>query len=177
MAREVESVYGLALFEAAEDEGRIEELYKEAEELVKILHNNPDLMKVLAHPDIKTEEKVGLVEKIFKGTTDALFTEVFKLAVEKGHSRYIEKILKVFIDNSMKKLGIGKAEVSSAFLLSDEQKKKVESKLLETTKYRSLDVNYIVDPSLIGGLVIKIGDRVVDSSVKTSLESLRKSLI
>ena len=50
-------------------------------------------------------------------------------------------------------------------------------KLLETTKYSSLDVNYIVDPSLIGGLVIKIGDRVVDSSVKTSLETLRKSLI
>ena len=77
----------------------------------------------------------------------------------------------------MEELKIGRAEVSSAVPLSDIQREKVENKLLETTGFSKLNVNYKVDKTLIGGVVIKIGDRVVDSSVKTSLETLRKSLL
>ena len=58
-----------------------------------------------------------------------------------------------------------------------EQKKAVEEKLLSTTGYRSMEMNYETDESLIGGMVIRIGDRVVDSSIKTKLEVLKKSLL
>ncbi|MCR5149441.1 MAG: ATP synthase F1 subunit delta [Eubacterium sp.] len=177
MAREVESVYGLALFEAAKEEGRLEEHYEEAEAIVKIISANPDFKKVLVHPDIKVEEKLQIIDNAFGGKADEIFSRTMKLAVTKGHSAYIEKILRVFIDRVMEELKIGKADVSSAVPLTEEQKDKVMKKLLQTTGYKKINIHYIVDKTLIGGVIIKIGDRVVDSSVKTSLETMRKSIL
>ena len=60
--------------------------------------------------------------------------------------------------------------------LTDKEKEAVEKRLLETTKYESFVMNFEVDPSLIGGMKIRIGDRVVDSSIKTKLNNMAKSL-
>ena len=60
--------------------------------------------------------------------------------------------------------------------LSEEQKAAVEKRLLETTRYHSFDMDYKVDPSILGGLIIRIEDRVVDSSLKTQLDKLTKQL-
>ena len=72
---------------------------------------------------------------------------------------------------------IGVVKVTSALPLSEDQKKRVEDRLLETTGFVSLEIGYSVDPYLLGGLVIRIGDRVVDSSIKTRLEEIRRDLM
>ena len=68
------------------------------------------------------------------------------------------------------------AHVASAVELKSEQKAMIEQRLLETTEYVEFEMEYSVDPSLIGGLVIRIGDRVVDSSIKTQINELHRSL-
>ena len=73
--------------------------------------------------------------------------------------------------------GIGIAWVSSALPLSDAQKAAVEKKLLETAKYKKMEMHYETDESLIGGMVIRIGDRVVNSSISYKLDSLKRSLL
>ena len=72
---------------------------------------------------------------------------------------------------------IGTADVTSAVELSSAQKTQVKEKLLATTRYVEFEMNYNVDPSLIGGMIIRIGDRVVDSSIKTQLYELKKELL
>ena len=72
---------------------------------------------------------------------------------------------------------IGVVNVTSALPLSEDQKKRVEERLLETTGFVSLEMEYAVDESLLGGLVIRIGDRVVDGSIKTRLEEIRRDLM
>ena len=61
--------------------------------------------------------------------------------------------------------------------LSGEQKAYTVTKLLETTAFVSLEVTYSVDPAILGGLVIRIGDRVVDSSIRTRLGEIRRDLM
>ena len=73
-----------------------------------------------------------------------------------------------------KKIGI--ANVTTAFALSDKQKSDIEKRLLETTQYETFEMNYDVDESLIGGMVIRIKDRVVGCSIKTKLYELSKQL-
>lgn len=68
------------------------------------------------------------------------------------------------------------ARVASAVELKSEQKAMIEQRLLDTTQYVEFEMEYSVDPSLIGGLVIRIGDRVVDSSIKTQINELHRSL-
>ena len=67
--------------------------------------------------------------------------------------------------------------MTTASALSDVQQKEVERKLLETTPYQQMEMHYAIDESLIGGMVIRIGDRVVDSSIKTKLNGLTRQLI
>lgn len=66
--------------------------------------------------------------------------------------------------------------MTSAMELSEAQKEAVEKRLLETTKYVKFEMHYAVDSALIGGMVIRIGDRVVDSSVRTKLNDLAREL-
>ena len=96
----------------------------------------------------------------------------------KGKGRFceIEEILGYFIFKVWEEKKIGVACVTSAIVLSDEQKKAIEAKLLETTSYVEIRTRYEVDESLIGGMVIRIGDRVVDSSVKSKLEKMAREL-
>ena len=81
-----------------------------------------------------------------------------------------------FVDEVKEYRKIGKCTVTVPMELSDEKKKAIENRLLETTEYKSLEISYEIDPSLIGGMQIRIGDRVVDSSVKTRLNDLAHSL-
>lgn len=67
--------------------------------------------------------------------------------------------------------------VTTAVPLKDSQREAVEKRLLETTQYRSMEMHYSVDASLIGGMVIRIGDRVVDSSISTKLNELQRDLL
>ena len=71
---------------------------------------------------------------------------------------------------------MGTAYVDTAVELTEDQKQAVKNKLLATTSYQTFDVYYHVDPTLIGGMVIRIGDRVVDSSVRTKLYDLTREL-
>lgn len=96
--------------------------------------------------------------------------------VEKGRFSKIEEILNYFVDRVHEAEKIGTAEITSAIELSEAQKKAVEDKLLTTTAYKKIIAKYSVDKSLIGGMVIRIGDRIVDSSVKTKLETMARDL-
>ena len=98
------------------------------------------------------------------------------MVVEKGHINSIVSILNYFIKQVKKAKNIGVASVTSAVSLTDSQKADIEKRLIETTHYDSMEIEYKVDKSLIGGLVIRIEDRVVDSSIKTKLEGMSKAL-
>ena len=68
------------------------------------------------------------------------------------------------------------AYVSTATVLSDVQKEKIGARLLEITDFETFEMNYTVDESLLGGMVIRVGDRVVDTSIKNKLKSLSQQL-
>ena len=93
--------------------------------------------------------------------------------VEEGTS---QQIFEFFVDKAKEYKGIGKVKVVSATELSARQKEKLTKRLLETTKYTSFEVDYQIDPALLGGLIIRIEDRVLDSSLKTQIEKLSKGL-
>jgi len=85
--------------------------------------------------------------------------------------------LEYFLSLVKAKQGIGVASVTSAEELSESQKKAVEEKLLATTGFKTMEMSYSVDKSIIGGLVIRIGDRIVDSSIQTRINELKKQLL
>ncbi len=177
MAKLIAGTYGSALFEAALEEKHIDELYDEVISLKEILKENPDFSKLLNHPKLTKEAKEELMESVFEGRASAELVGFLKIIIANDRYSEIFSILDYFIDEVKEYKGIGTAFVYTPFALSDAQKKAVEEKLLSTSGYKTMEMNYLIDESLIGGMVIRIGDRVVDSSIKSKLEALRKSLL
>ncbi len=177
MAKLVSKTYGDALFELALEQNAVDELSKEVQVVSEALKENQELMKLLEHPKIVKEEKLQIVENIFKGRVSDDLTGFLQLIVNKDRYGEIYAILDVFMDRVREYKHIGVASVTTAVELREEQKKAVIDKLLATTEYESFEMKYAVDAGLIGGMVIRIGDRVVDSSIKHKLELMSRDLM
>ena len=176
MAKLVSKVYGDALFEAAREAGRMDDMYEEVLELQKLLQANEELQKMMENPKVIREDKENVIETVFRGRISDEIVELMKLMIAKGRYSNIESVFDYFIGLVKEEKKIGIAYVTTAVELTDGQKDEIVRRLLETTRYESFEMNYAVDASLIGGMVIRIGDRAVDSSIKTKLYELSKSL-
>lgn len=176
MAKLIESTYGDALFELAVQESKVDALYEEADACIEAFINNAELGKLLNHPKVEKEEKIKVVKDIFSKFVSDDMTGLLVIMVTKDRQNNIVDTLEYFKSKVLEYKKIGIAYVTTAKELTEVQKKSVVSKLLETTKYKDFQMNYIVDESLIGGMVIRIGDRVVDSSIKHKIEELAKDL-
>ncbi len=177
MAKLVAGTYAEALFSLACEENKVDSLYDEVRALEDILEQNPDLTVLMNHPKVTKEEKQKVIKEVFDGRASGELTGLLNLLLQKDRYSELPAILKFFEARVKEHKGIGVAYVTSAVELSAARRKEIEAKLLSTTSYRSMEMNFAVDESLIGGLVIRIGDRVVDSSIKTKLEGLKRELI
>ena len=177
MAKLVSATYGEALFELAVEEGKEEEFLNEIIQLRTLLSENPDFGKLMNHPKILKENKLEVLREVFEGRISKELLGFLHLIVSKDRYDEIDHILDYFIEEVKKLKGIGIAYVTIAIDLSEAKKKEVEDKLLATTSFKEMEMHYQVDEDLIGGMVIRIGDRVVDSSVKNKLFELQRKLL
>lgn len=176
MAKLVSKTYGEALFDLALEDGTLTTIIEEVNVVKEAMEKNPDLLKLLSHPKIKKEEKISVIENIFKGRVSDSLVGFLVIVVQKDRYDDLDGIFEYFVAKVREYKNIGVASITSAVELAEEQKKHIEQRLLQTTKYSQFELTFHVDKSLIGGLVIRIGDRVVDSSIKTKLQMLAKDL-
>ena len=173
MAKLVTKTYGEALFELAMEEHCMEQLADEAAVIISAISQNPELLKL---PKIEKEEKISFMESVFKEKVSDPMIGFLILVVQKDRHNEITGILQYFLDEVKEFKKIGVAYVTSAIPLSEAQQEQIKQKLLQTTEYVNFEMHYQVEPELIGGMVIRVGDRVVDSSVRSRIETLAKEL-
>ncbi|MBR6469476.1 MAG: ATP synthase F1 subunit delta [Lachnospiraceae bacterium] len=176
MAKLAAATYSEALFETGIEDGTLDTLFEEALTVRQILEDNPDFSRLMNHPKILREEKEQIIESVFKGRISDEFAGFLKLIVTNKRYPEVDSILDSFVLKVKEHKKIGIAYVTTPLELSDAQKEAVKKRLLDTTDYVSMEMNYMLDKSLIGGMVIRIGDRVVDSSIRTKLEGIEKEL-
>lgn len=176
MAKLVSGTYGEALFELAVEEKREDQFLEEVLAVKQVLKDNPELSELMNHPKILKEEKEQVLKSVFEGRFSDELTGFFLLILQKDRYGEIDGILDYFISKMKEYKGIGTAYVTTAVSLKDNQKKDIEAKLLETTSYNKMEITYKEDASLIGGMIIRIGDRVVDSSIRSKLERMTREL-
>lgn len=179
MAKLVSKTYGEALFEAALESGedKAAEMLEEIGAIRKVLAENPRFDELMKHPGIPKPEKLLVVETVFGGRVSPELVNFLKIIVSKERYRDLPAVFDYFTEKVKEWKKIGVAHVTAALELTAAQKSAVRDKLLETSGYREMEMYYETDASLIGGMVIRIGDRVVDSSIRTKLDSLTKQLL
>lgn len=176
MAKLISKTYAGALFELAVEENKVDELVAQAIAILKIFEDDKDFMKFMNHPQIDKEEKIKLIDSAFSKNASDEITGFIKVIVEKDRFGQIVDIFKEFVHEIREYKGIGEAYVSTPMPLTEIQKSDIKDKLLATTGYKEIDLKCSIDESLIGGMVIRIGDRIVDSSIKRQLVNLKTEL-
>lgn len=177
MAKLISKTYGDALFELAVEEDKVDALLEEIGQLQQVLSENEEFGRLMNHPKIIKEEKIQVAKNVFGGRLSDELLGFLIIIISKDRYRDIDAILDYFVAEVKQYKGIGVATVTTAVPLREEQCRKIERRLLDTTSYTKMEMNYLLDKSLIGGMVIRIGDRVVDSSINTKLNELQKELL
>lgn len=179
MAKLVSKTYGEALFEIAMENGgaKMDGLLAEVVQVGTILKDNPEFDKLMMHPGIPKQDKITAMENVFKGRVSNELTGLMEIVIQKERYSELQEIFAYFVARVKDAKGIGIAHITSAVPLTREQQTATVAKLLETTRYQSIEADFKEDAALIGGMVIRINDRVVDSSVRSKLDDLTRQLL
>lgn len=177
MAKLVSETYGEALFSLGLEKGLVDSLMEEIIELNKILEDNPGFSKLMNHPDVGRDDKLSVLSNVFEGKLSDTLFGFLKVLIVKGRYGALNGIFDYYTGRYKEYHRIGVAYVRSAVELTEGQRDKIEKRLLETTGFDRMEMHFSVEKELIGGLVIRIGDRVVDSSVRTKLDGLQRQLL
>ena len=166
-------IYSQSLLQLAG--GDAKSLLAELEDLIGLLDESPDLREFFASPLVDETVREGAIEKLFRGR--ASDTLVNSLQVLNRHDRlgFLDTIVELYRQQTQEQQGNVDVHVTSAVPLTDA----VRGQLTDLAKRlygRQPDLVEKVDPSLIGGLVVRVGDRKIDTSVRTQLKALRLQL-
>ena len=168
--------YASALFELAQDENRVSEVEKDLGTFLSLFDESEDLRRMVRSPIIDSEQQSKAILALFeKAGIGQLTGNFFKLITRNRRLFAAPDMVRAFQSLAAKARGEVTADVASAQPLNDEQVAALKAKLKETIG-KDVQLSLRVDPSLLGGLVVKVGSRMVDGSLRTKLANLKAAL-
>ncbi|RQD76754.1 MAG: ATP synthase F1 subunit delta [Candidatus Syntrophonatronum acetioxidans] len=171
----VANKYASALHNYAQEKNKINELEEDLKIVVDFLKENKKIKGVLEHPLLDREEKKEIVADIFKGLENPEIINLLKLLVDRKRFDIVEPLFMEYMRLANYTRNVAIAEVTTAIEVSDELQKEIK-KALE--KYTGKDVRLVMktDPSILGGVITKIGDSVLDASITRRLARMYETI-
>lgn len=165
--------YALALFELAEEAGSLDEVRADLNGLGSALKTSDDLKRLVANPVFSREDQGRAMAAVLdKAGANALTKNFIALVARKRRLGMLKDMIKAYDTLLADKRGEVTAEVTSAHKLKAEQIKKLKA-ALKASLGREVQVETSIDQSLLGGLIVKVGSRMIDSSLRTKLSKLK----
>jgi len=168
--------YAQSLLDLGWERNSAVDLGQELNEIAQLLQNEPIFRDYLADPGIGQAERAQAVETIFKGRVAELVYNFIEVLNSHGRLRLLEQIAAAYGDLLEAKLGNVEVGVTTAQQLGADELEQVRQRVGQTLGKNAI-VHQYVDDSIIGGLVIRVGDQVIDASVKQQLASIRQQLL
>ena len=168
--------YATALYSLADDERAVDETVREMERLGRLIGENADLRRLLGSPLIDIREGMNAVRSVLEAEGFPPIIVRFACVVAGNRRlRLLPAILASFTALVAEKRGVVTAEVATAHPLSDVQRESLRARLIEAG-YGHVNIHENVDPALLGGLVVRIGSRLFDSSLRSRLQRLKYAM-
>jgi ATP synthase F1 delta subunit len=167
-------IYAKALFDAAREKGRLVQVRGDFAELVDAAEASPELRNVLRNPQIDVRAKRAALDAVF-ADADEVFRGFLGLCVDKGRLAQIEEIHTEFERLVAEEERILSVELTTARELSEAEAAEIIGQI-ERASGRRVEATTAVDPSLIGGIVLRAGSFLADASIRGRLNTLRQEL-
>ncbi len=166
--------YADALLEVARSEGLVERIEDELFKIARTFEGNDALRSTLIDTLIPVERRAGVVEELLGRRANPITTAMVSFIVAAGRAHDLPAIADTFVSKAAELRAEAVAEVRSAYPLDIDQQARLADALGKATRKR-VTVKVIIDESVLGGIVARVGDTVIDGSVRSRLEQLRES--
>jgi F-type H+-transporting ATPase subunit delta len=164
--------YAHALFQVAKAEGNVAEVEDELFRFARIVEGSDELRMALTDPQLPAERRQAIVEELLGGKALPTTTALISFVVGIGRASELPAIVDRFVAFSAEQRQHEVAEVRTAVSLDDTQRRRLADALSKATG-KQVEVKVIVDPAVLGGVVARIGDTVIDGSVRSRIEQLK----
>ena len=173
--RSVARRYAEAFFSIAQEQNKIDQYQQELEKLVQVIEETENLKEYLAHLLIPAKEKKEIVAKIFTGQISDTTLNFLNVLIDKRREAYLTAVVLEFKDMADEFRNIAKADLVTAQEVSEEDVKMLAEKLSASIG-KTVQLKVSVDPALLGGVKIRLGDQIIDGTVAKKLEMLKEQL-
>ncbi len=168
--------YSQSLFEAALDNEKLDKVFEELAGLKKVFEDNQSFFKVLEYPFITLDEKYKIINEVFSKSFDPLICGFLKVLIEKDRVYVLADIIKDFEELYYEHSKLLKVQVITAFKLKEDYRMRLALKLKEVFR-QDIVMEVSVDPSIVGGLLIRAKDKIIDATVKGKLDRMKDNLL
>jgi len=165
--------YALALYEVAEEKGKVEEYLDDLREIVLLMKNDVDFLKVIKHPKVGTSKKKEMFTRVFKGNIDDGLLSFLLILIEKNRILFIDENLKEMEKIHLERTNTLLAEVKTVIPLVETERENLRLKLSKIYD-KKIIFDEKLDKKVIGGVYIRIGDDVIDGTIQNKLEEMKK---
>jgi len=171
---EIATVYARALFEAAQDEEKLDEIREQLGQFADVLDKDRELQVFFFSPYFSTQEKVDGLRRAVDGA-EPIFLNFLELLLENHRMSAIFRIRRGYDKLWEEHNRLLPVQVTSAVELDEETVRHIGDRISEQTG-RRVDLSSSVEPDILGGIVVRVGNQVLDASIRNRLETLRKQV-
>ncbi|WP_192822908.1 ATP synthase F1 subunit delta [Rufibacter sp. LB8] len=168
----VASRYAKSLLELAQEQGSLEKVYADMRSFTKVLNESRDFQLALRNPIIKHDKKLAILTAVFGASMTPLTMAFFKIITQKNREAVLESVATEFVKQYNLISGIQKATVTTAAPLTDDLRATFQQMVVDRTGSK-VELTEVVNPEVVGGYVLRIGDQQIDNTIKTSVQKLR----
>lgn len=166
--------YAKALLDFAREQDKVEEVRNDVDQILRVLRDSREFRVMLKSPVIGSDKKNQIMEAVFEGRITEITAKFIGILIAHGREGTLEETMISFNNQYRSLMGIEEAVITTAHALSEEQRNEISEKLSEITS-KKMEIIEKVDPSLIGGLKVRVGDRQYNGSVAAQLAQLRRN--
>lgn len=167
--------YAKAFLSLSKEQNAVDSTQKDMELVVKAIHDSKDLGVMLQSPVIKSDKKLAVLTKVFAGKIGENSQNFIALILDKGRGNILSQIANEYVTLCKEGNNIYQAEVVSAYPLTDDQRSQIMG-MASKIQQGTFEISETIDQSLIGGFILKIGDQMIDASLRKQLRHMRQEL-
>ena len=166
--------YAKSLIDLAIEKGQLEQVFADMQWLQAVNKSNKDFVNLLRSPIIKADTKKKILDAVTAGKLGQLTTGFNTLLIRKGRESNLPEIVNAFIDQYKKYKNIQVIKLTTAAPVSDSLKNAIIAQVKKTAGFQQIELEEKVNPELIGGFVLQVGDQLVDASIAYDLKTIAK---
>ncbi len=165
--------YAKSLLDLAQEQGLTETMYKDMQFFRNTVRQSRALMLMLKNPIVRAEKKSAVIKAAFTNRVDPMTMAFFEIIAKKNREGIMDSVADEFVKQYDKLKGVDRATVITTVALTTLQREKFKAIVMKTTGCKLVELEEKIDPNIIGGYVLRVGDQQVDGSIRSQLNDLR----